>query len=252
MKKLLITFSICAFAFAAEQVATTNASLKVEKANLNDLHIMLESKSDVYGLQFDLNYDDSKIQLTEDNISHMFSGSDVRSNMSVYSKIKEPGLARVIIFDLGGNAILNADDAENVLRLSYDNINAFSGDVELKFNKMVAAGAHGEEVPMDDEFTVLVDVDNGLNPYETSIVSNYPNPFNPSTTIEFDLAKAGFVDVTVYDLQGRKVVNLFNGNLEQAQGYTFNWDASSVASGQYFARITAPGFSDVINMTLLK
>ena len=69
MKKLLITFSICAFAFAAEQVATTNASLKVEKANLNDLHIMLESKSDVYGLQFDLNYDDSKIQLTEDNIS---------------------------------------------------------------------------------------------------------------------------------------------------------------------------------------
>ena len=60
------------------------------------------------------------------------------------------------------------------------------------------------------------------------------------------------MDVTVYDLQGRKVVNLFNGNLDQAQGYTFNWDASSVASGQYFARITAPGFSDVINMTLLK
>jgi len=252
MKKLLITFSICALTFAAEQVATKNAELKVDKANLNDLHIMLESKSDVYGLQFDLNYDDSKIQLTEDNISHMFSGSDVRSNMSVYSKIKEPGLARVIIFDLGGNAILNANDAENVLRLSYDNINAFSGQTTLKFNNMVAAGAHGEEVDMDEEFKVTFDVDNGLNPYETTIVANYPNPFNPTTTIEFDLAKAGFVDVTVYDLQGRKVVNLFNGNLDKAQGYTFNWDASSVASGQYFARITAPGFSDVINMTLLK
>ena len=89
-------------------------------------------------------------------------------------------------------------------------------------------------------------------PYETSIVGNYPNPFNPSTTIEFNLAKAGFVDVTIYDLQGRKVVNLHSGNLDQAQGHTFNWDANNVASGKYFARITAPGFSDVINMTLLK
>ena len=112
--------------------------------------------------------------------------------------------------------------------------------------------SNAEEVDMEEEFKVTVDVDNGLNPYETTIVANYPNPFNPTTTIEFDLAKAGFVDVTVYDLQGRKVVNLFNGNLDKSQGYTFNWDASSVASGQYFARITAPGFSDVINMTLLK
>ena len=252
MKKLLITFSLLAFTFASEQVATKNAELKVEKANLNDLHIVLESDVDVYGLQFDVNYDDAKIQLTEENISHLFSGSDVRSNMSVYSKVKEPGLARVIIFDLGGNAILNANDAENVLQLSYDNTNAFSGTTAITINNIVAAGAHGEEIPMDEEIEHSFLVDNGLNPYETSIVGNYPNPFNPTTTIEFDLAKAGFVDVTVYDLQGRKVVNLFNGNLDQAQGYTFNWDASSVASGQYFARITAPGFSDVINMTLLK
>ncbi len=252
MKKLLITFSIFALTFAADQTATKIAELKVEKANINDLHIMLESDVDVYGLQFDVNYDDEKIQLTEDNISHLFSGSDVRSNMSVYSKIKEPGLARVIIFDLGGNAILNANNTESVLELSYDNTNSFSGTASVTINNIVAAGAHGEQITMDEEIDHSFTVDNGLNPYETSIVGNYPNPFNPTTTIEFDLAKAGFVDVTIYDLQGRKVVSLYNGNLDQAQGYTFNWDASNVASGQYFARITAPGFSDVINMTLLK
>ena len=51
MKKLLITFSIFALTFAADQTATKIAELKVEKANINDLHIMLESDVDVYGLQ---------------------------------------------------------------------------------------------------------------------------------------------------------------------------------------------------------
>ena len=253
MKTLLVTLSIFALSFGAQNAAVTkNASFNIEKVNANELYISLEADSDVYGLQFDLNYNADEITLTESDISHMFDGSDARSNMSVYSKIKEPGLARVIIFDLGGNAILNANNTESVLQLSYDNTNSFSGTASVTINNIVAAGAHGEQITMDEEIDHSFSVDNGLNPYETSIVGNYPNPFNPTTTIEFDLAKAGFVDVTIYDLQGRKVVSLFNGNLDQAQGYTFNWDASNVASGQYFARITAPGFSDVINMTLLK
>ena len=250
MKKLLVTISILALGFAAQ--ATTTASVNVEKSNLNDLQVMLESDVDVYGLQFDVNYDASQLQLTETNITHLFSGSDVRSNMSVYSKIKEPGLARVIMFDLGGNAILDANNLEKVLQISYDNVNSFTGLTSITVNNIVAAGVHGEGITIDDSVEFTFDISDGIAPYETSIVGNYPNPFNPTTTIEFDLAKAGVVDVTIYDLQGRKVANLYNGSLEASQGYTFNWDASNVASGQYFARISAPGFSDVINMTLLK
>ena len=121
----------------------------------------------------------------------------------------------------------------------------------MTINNIVAAGAHGEGIVIDESIEFTFDLGDET-PYQTSIVGNYPNPFNPTTTIEFDLAKSGVVDVTIYDLQGRKVANLFNGNLEAAQGYTFNWDASNVASGQYFGRISAPGFSDVLNMTLLK
>ena len=249
MKNLFVTMSILALGLASQ---VTTASISLEKSNLNDLQVMLESEVDVYGLQFDVNYDASRLQLTETNITHLFSGSDVRSNMSVYSKIKEPGLARVIMFDLGGNAILNANNLEKVLQLSYDNIDSFSGISSITVNNIVAAGAHGEGIVIDESIEFTFDINDGIAPYETSIVGNYPNPFNPTTTVEFDLAKAGVVDVTVYDLQGRKVANLYNGNLEASQGYTFNWDASNVASGQYFARISAPGFSDVINMTLLK
>ena len=249
MKKLLVGMSILALGLAAQ---ATTATLELEKSSLNDLQIMLESDADVYGLQFDLNYDAAQLQLTETNITHLFTGSDVRSNMSVYSKIKEPGLARVIMFDLGGNAILNKNNLEKVLQISYDNVDSYSGIASVTINNIVAAGAHGEGITIDDSVEFTFDINDGTSPYETSIVGNYPNPFNPTTTIEFDLAKAGVVDVTVYDLQGRKVANLYNGNLEASQGYTFNWDASNVASGQYFARISSPGFSDVINMTLLK
>lgn len=252
MKTLLVTLSIFALSFGAQNAAVTkNASFNIEKVNANELYISLEADSDVYGLQFDLNYNADEITLTESDISHMFDGSDARSNMSVYSKIKEPGLARVIMFDLGGNAILSANNLEKVLQVSYENVDSFKGATSVTINNIVAAGAHGEGIVIDESIEFTFDLSDET-PYQTSIVGNYPNPFNPTTTIEFDLAKSGVVDVTIYDLQGRKVANLFNGNLEAAQGYTFNWDASNVASGQYFGRISAPGFSDVLNMTLLK
>ena len=110
MKKLLLVttiLSLASFSFAA------NATLTLDNDN-NQFELTLDSDSDIYGLQFDISYDPSQIKLSEEDINHMFLNGDLRSNMSVYRKIKEPGLARVIIFDLGGNVILNANDAENV------------------------------------------------------------------------------------------------------------------------------------------
>ena len=53
-------------------------------------------------------------------------------------------------------------------------------------------------------------------------------------------------------MQGRKVANIFNGYLDAGYGHKFNWDAANLASGRYFAQISAPGFNDTINMTLIK
>ena len=87
--------------------------MSVEKSNLNDLQVMLESDVDVYGLQFDLNYDASHLQLTETNITHLFTGSDVRSNMSVYSRLRSDGSVRVIMFDLSGQPIVSSNNVGN-------------------------------------------------------------------------------------------------------------------------------------------
>lgn len=71
---------------------------------------------------------------------------------------------------------------------------------------------------------------------------NYPNPFNPSTTIEYQVSRPGNVAIRVYDIQGRMVDTLVDG--DHATGlHAVQWNASSLASGTYFYRIEAAGKS---------
>ncbi|MCB0720960.1 MAG: T9SS type A sorting domain-containing protein [Ignavibacteriae bacterium] len=83
------------------------------------------------------------------------------------------------------------------------------------------------------------------------LYQNYPNPFNPSTKIKFDIPKAGFVSLKVYDITGREVATLVNRNLEP-QRYEVEWSGAQFASGVYFFRITAGDFVKVQKMMLIK
>ena len=256
MKKLILITTIASLSFAAQ--VTSNAVVNLEKADQSSLHMALESNQDVYGIQFDIRYNANQIQLSEENIAHMFDTADARSNMSVYSKIKEDGLARVIVFDLGGQALLTADNLENIIKLNYEVVDNYIGSTDVVIENIVAAGVHGSEVITEDSVAFSFDTsgDTTYSPdeiKETKITGNFPNPFNPSTQIKFDLAdlNQGLVDVSVYDIQGRKVANLHNGVLSSGK-YAYTFDANNLSSGQYFVRISAPGFSDVRPMTFLK
>lgn len=80
-------------------------------------------------------------------------------------------------------------------------------------------------------------------PKEYSLKSAYPNPFNPSTTIGFDLPVASRVTITIYDLLG-KVVDVVKDGVEPAGSRSLTWDASGIASGVYLYRLVASGISD--------
>jgi 1,4-alpha-glucan branching enzyme len=88
-------------------------------------------------------------------------------------------------------------------------------------------------------------------PSDFKLYNNYPNPFNPSTQIKFDVAKTGNVRLEVYDILGRKVATIFEGQ-KAAGTYEATFDASSLSSGIYFARYTADNTVQVQKMTLLK
>jgi hypothetical protein len=95
------------------------------------------------------------------------------------------------------------------------------------------------------------------DPTDYLVAEPYPNPFNPSTTLRFGLPSAGNVSLIVYDVLGREVTTLVRGTLD-AGYHTATWNALSVASGVYFARLTVTNdfgkvaFNRVTKLLLMK
>lgn len=84
-----------------------------------------------------------------------------------------------------------------------------------------------------------------------SLEQNYPNPFNPSTTIVYNIPAITRVNLTVYDVFGKEVVNLVNAK-QQAGKYEIKFDASKLSSGYYFYKIVAGDFIQAKEMLLIK
>ncbi len=80
---------------------------------------------------------------------------------------------------------------------------------------------------------------------------NHPNPFNPSTKIQFAIPKSTFVQLTVYDILGREAAKLVNENLS-AGSYEYEFDGSGLNSGVYFYKLEAGEYTETNRMVLLK
>ena len=92
--------------------------------------------------------------------------------------------------------------------------------------------------------------------YSYSLSSNYPNPFNPSTTIDYSIANAGEVSIAVYDMMGRYVRTLVS-DFATPGSYTIVWDAKndeglSVSAGMYIYKMASGDFVQVNKMLLIK
>lgn len=94
----------------------------------------------------------------------------------------------------------------------------------------------------------------GIEPFSTIIPNklefrgNYPNPFNPVTKLEFDIPHQSTVSLIIYDILGREVERLVNETLEAAE-YSIDFNARSLPSGIYFARLTASSDNNTYTKT---
>jgi hypothetical protein len=144
--------------------------------------------------------------------------------------------------------LTNAADYSYVpsIAVSNGNINVLwrdyrDGNWEIYYKRFVSAALNP---------TGITNNNTGL-PKVYSLNQNYPNPFNPSTFISFQLPTNNYTTLKIYDLTGRVVETLINGNL-QAGTYLLTWNGSKYSSGVYFYRLTSGEFTDVKSLILLK
>jgi hypothetical protein len=90
-------------------------------------------------------------------------------------------------------------------------------------------------------------------PEKFALHQNYPNPFNPSTKIKFDIPASESisknVNIKIFDISGREVKVLYNGELKSGS-YETEFDASGLSSGVYFCSMIAGNFTETIKLIL--
>jgi len=139
-------------------------------------------------------------------------------------------------------AALNQDHPDNLIENILKNYNSELIDT-LDFNKLNIT----QDSKLENEDLSQTPLDQLLT---SGDVVNYPNPFNPSTTISFNLEKAGFAKLKVYDILGRIV---FKTSIDAVQGNNqIQFNASKLSSGVYFYRLHSNEFTVIKKMHLLK
>lgn len=103
------------------------------------------------------------------------------------------------------------------------------------------------------DFDLATPIETGPEqPEEFELSQNYPNPFNPNTIISYQLPVQSTVQLTVYDLTGRKVAVLVDGEVKTAGTYSVPFNAAHLASGMYIYRIQAGDFIQTKKLLLIK
>lgn len=140
-----------------------------------------------------------------------------------------------------------SNQADNAFIINYDP-DKFHGAFTLHFSIGLHAHACWDTTYI---LTVTGIVEDKPVPTIYALEQNFPNPFNPSTTIKFELPKTSHVTLTVYDVLGREVSLLVNEK-KNAGSYHVKFDGSNLASGVYFYRIQAGDFVQTKRLLLLK
>ncbi len=130
----------------------------------------------------------------------------------------------------------------------------YQSDNSTKYAPVIATDT--DDSPLDDTPSAI-DKNNRSIPEKFFLYNNYPNPFNPSTTLKFDLPQnVQTVKLVIYDILGRQVAVLYSGRLNAGR-YTYTWDGKNqfgqnMPSGIYFARFKTDSYSRTIKMMLVK
>jgi hypothetical protein len=128
----------------------------------------------------------------------------------------------------------------------------YVNDLEFDpYSIKIAAATYGRGVFISDRATInSVENDNYLSK-SFNLFNNYPNPFNPVTTIKYEINEPGFISLKVFDVLGSEVATLVNED-KVSGSYQIQFDASKLPSGSYYYKLSDGKYSETKKMILLK
>jgi len=247
MKKIILLIGLASFTFANVNVYTCGATVSGDQVTFQ---ICADSPStDIGGFQFNFNVGDSGFNINGT------SGGAVSNGFTVSA-----GGSTVLGFSFTGSTI---PAGESIVLTEITG--ALDGNAtyptSLSFDTVVISDPTATSLECLGETSQwnggnLLD---GVLPAEYSLREAYPNPFNPTTTIEYNVETAGNVSIIVYDLMGREVKELVNDFKSPLNGGTYSamWDGTNnsgniVSSGMYIYRMVSNDFTKTHRLTLMK
>jgi hypothetical protein len=149
-------------------------------------------------------------------------------------------------------------DGNEITLIYWDSVN----DEETEINAIFSFGSptpNSGGTPFPNQFgnqiiyatITLLDINTELQNNNYNLSSAYPNPFNPSTTIEYAVVSSADVSIIVYDMMGREVTTLVSGN-HSPNNYSVIWDATDCTSGIYFVKFQTDKFLQTQKLMLIK
>ena len=239
----------------------------------------MDASTDILDIVMIVGYILGTVEFTEDNFCHSDSNGDgnidildvvtiVDQILNGPARIDNATYGRVDYNNTG--AALNADGFVGAVQMTLSHHSDFS--LNLTDNALLA-----EYVTDGNSTTLIIVAPEGTQLFtsegeyeitsvvaasgddyiaieiagEYSLLTNYPNPFNPSTTINYSVVEAGHVNISVYDINGREVAELVSG-FQSAGYHSMEWNASAQSSGIYFVKMTANGLNQTLKLALMK
>ena len=209
------------------------------------LGLSIDYSGPVRGIELELEYDDKMVNILSTDLSK------TQNDVLVTSNRRENGRVKVLVANLNSGMIENDQNMYLSIPLQFDGNDYQVSTVSLKGITIVGADGSIIKSIARTESSEIKAI-----PVSFALQQNFPNPFNPSTEIRFDLPENDNVTLAVYNMMGQKIKTLTSGNM--SPGYhSIIWNGTNdagakVATGMYFYSINTSSFQSIKKMLFLK
>ena len=207
--------------------------------------VNIANGTNIYGFEAMLEFDPAVLEFDTLLLSESMA------SYLVYDNPLEEGIIKVAA---SGSSV---DGNDGVFSTLHFNVNSeFTDETVIQINDLRWNEGEVVEYAAEMTLTFALGIEDDLIPNKYALHQNYPNPFNPTTTLRYDLPEDAMVNITIYNMMGRKISTLVSS--QQTAGFkSVLWNAtndkgSPVSAGLYLYTIQAGEFRQTKKMALLK